>query len=421
MTALARSGRPLWPAYLATFTFTLGQWASGVAIPLHVQSLGGSLTEAGTIAAIRFGLGALFSLPFGAVADAWGTRRTLTVAVIGSAAVNLIPISAEATGSIAPLYAWAILSGLTSSLFLPAIGAYVAGSAHEARRGSAFGWLTLGTHTGIASGPAVGGLAWQHLGIVPTYLIATVLAVVALIGPILMRAGVRARIDMRGLPGMIGSLARDRVVVGCWVAGFGIGLPWGAVSGLFPLFGTSIGLAAGSIGLLLALQSITNGLSRVPLGRLIDRRRVPPVAMAAGCVTYAGITSLLGLQTGAWGIAAVFMVGILALAFTLMMIQVVISERAPAELRATGLGGYSTALSAGLGIGPFVAGAVAQSGGFGIGYASVAGIGALVAVIAAFLLVGSRRVARGSVGNRTIRGKEQLDQPIGVDELDIGR
>ena len=74
---------PLWPAYLATFTFTLGQWASGVAIPLHVQSLGGSLTEAGTIAAIRFGLGAIFSLPFGAVADAWGTRRTVTVAVIG--------------------------------------------------------------------------------------------------------------------------------------------------------------------------------------------------------------------------------------------------------------------------------------------------------------------------------------------------
>lgn len=390
----ARSlGRPLWPAYLATFTFTLGQWASGVAIPLHVQHLGGSLTEAGTIAAIRFGLGALFSLPFGAVADAWGTRRTLIVAVIGSAAVNLVPIGAEATGSTLPLYAWAVLSGLTSSLFLPAIGAYVAGSAHEARRGSAFGWLTLGTHTGIATGPAVGGLAWQHLGIVPTYLVATGLALVALTGPILMRGSVRARINVRGLRSMVGRLAGDRVVVGCWVAGFGIGLPWGAVSGLFPLFGTSIGLTAGSIGLLLALQSITNGLSRVPLGRLIDRRAVPPLAMAGGCVIYAGITSLLGLQTGPLGIAAVFMSGILALAFTLMMIQVVISERAPASLRATGLGGYSTALSAGLGIGPFVAGAVAQSNGFGVGYASVAGMGALVAVGAAILLRGARRVS----------------------------
>jgi len=390
----ARSlGRPLWPAYLATFTFTLGQWASGVVIPLHVQSLGGSLTEAGTIAAVRFGLGAVFSLPFGAVADAWGTRRTLIVAVVGSAAVNLVPIGAEATGSTLPLYAWAILSGLTSSLFLPAIGAYVAGSAHEARRGSAFGWLTLGTHTGIASGPAVGGLAWQHLGIPQTYLVATGLALVALIGPILMRGGVRARVDLRGLRGMVAALARDRVIVGCWLAGFGIGLPWGAVSGLFPLFGTSIGLAAGSIGLLLALQSITNGLSRVPLGRLIDRRAIPPLAMAATCAAYAGITSLLGLQSGPLGIAAVFMTGILALAFTLMMIQVVISERAPAERRATGLGGYSTALSAGLGIGPFVAGAVAQGNGFGFGYGSVALMGALTAVGAAVLLRGARRTA----------------------------
>jgi len=390
---------PLWPAYLATFTFTLGQWASGVAIPLHVQSLGGSLTEAGTIAAIRFGLGAVFSLPFGAVADAWGTRRTVIVAVIGSAMVNLVPILAQTTGSTAPLYAWAVLSGLTSSLFLPAIGAYVAGSAHETRRGSAFGWMTLGTHSGIALGPAVGGLAWQHLGTVPTYLVAAGLAVVALAGPILMRGAVRTRIDVRGLPAMVVSLARDRVVVGCWVAGFGIGLPWGAVSGLFPLFGTSIGLAAGSIGLLLALQSITNGLSRVPLGRLIDRRAVPPLATAAGCAIYAGITALLGLQTGPLGIAAVFMTGILALAFTLMMVQVVISERAPVELRATGLGGYSTALSAGLGIGPFVTGAVAQSGGFGIGYASVGAMGLLVAGIAATMLVGARRVPRGAAPN----------------------
>lgn len=390
----ARSlGRPLWPAYLATFTFTLGQWASGVVIPLHVQHLGGSLTEAGTIAAIRFGLGAVFSLPFGAVADRWGTRRTLIVAVVGSAAVNLIPIGAEMTHSTVPLYAWSVFSGLTSSLFLPAIGAYIAGSAQESRRGSAFGWLTLGTHTGIATGPAVGGLAWQHLGIPQTYLVATMLAVVALIGPMLMRGGVRARADVRGLRAMVATLSRDRVVVGCWAAGFGIGLPWGAVSGLFPLFGTSIGLAAGSIGLLLALQSITNGLSRVPLGRLIDGRAVPPLVMAGTCLGYAAITSLLGLQDGPLGIAAVFMTGILALAFTLMMIQVVISERAPAELRATGLGGYSTALNAGLGIGPFVAGAVAQGSGFGLGYGTVAGMGAVVAVVAGLLLVGARRVA----------------------------
>jgi MFS family permease len=383
--------RPLWPAYLATFTFTLGQWASGVAIPLHVDALGGSLTEAGTIAAIRFGLGAIFSLPFGAVADAWGTRRTLIVAVVGSALVNLVPLTAQASHSTLPLYAWAILSGLTSSLFLPAIGAYVAGTAQDARRGSAFGWLTLGTHAGVASGPAVGGLVWQYVGITPTYLVATGLAVTALIGPILLGGSVRTRIDLRRLPGMIRGVAGDRVIIGCWVAAFGIGLPWGAVIGLFPLFGTSIGLAAGSIGLVLAFQSITNGLSRVPLGRLIDRRPIVPLAAAGGCTVYAAITALLGLQTGPLGVGVILAASILALAFTLMMIQVVISEQAASELRATGLGGYTTALSAGLGIGPFLAGAIAQGSGFGLGYASVAAAGAAVALGAAALLAGARR------------------------------
>ena len=118
-----------------------------------------------------------------------------------------------------------------------------------------------------------------------------------------------------------------------------------------------------------------------------------PWPWQAGGVVYAGVTSLLGLQSGALGIAAVFVIGILALAFTLMMIQVVISERAPPEARATGLGGYAAALSAGLGIGPLVAGAVAQGSGFGVGYGSVAGMAAVVAVVAAVLLRGARRVS----------------------------
>jgi MFS family permease len=387
---LHRSG-PLWPAYLATFTFMLGQWASGVVVPLLVVSLGGSLAEAGLVAAIRFGLGAVFSLPFGAVADAWGTRRTLLVAVSGNALVNLVPILAAATGSLTPVYAWAVLGGLTSSLFLPANSAYVAGAASPAGRGSAFGWLTLATHTGVASGPAVGGFVWDHGGAVPAFLISSGLGALALVGPAFVAGSVRTRVDLRGLPAMVGRVAGDRAIVGCWVAALGIGLPWGAVSGLFPLFGTSLGISAGSAGLLLGLQSIVNGASRVPLGRLMDRHPVRPLVAAGTCIVYGGVTAVLGLQSGPLGIAAVFVVGIVALASTLMIVQVVISERAPAELRATGLGGYSTFLSAGLGIGPFVAGTTAGVGDFGIGFASVGLLGCAAALVAGLLLIGARR------------------------------
>jgi MFS family permease len=211
------------------------------------------------------------------------------------------------------------------------------------------------------------------------------------VAPLFVAPSIRSRVDLRGLPQLVAGVARDRVIVGCWLAALGIGLPWGAVSGLFPLFGTSLGIAAGSVGLLLGLQSIANGLSRVPLGRLIDRRALPPLVAAGSCVLYAGSTALLGLQTGPLGIAVLFVGGILALAFTLMMVQVTISERAPAELRATGLGGYSTFLSAGLGIGPFVAGSLAEGQGFALGFAGVAALGVVAAAVAASLLRGARR------------------------------
>jgi MFS family permease len=394
MIATAPRRAPLWPAYLATYTFMLGQWASGVAIPLHVELLGGSLADAGLISSIRFGLQAFLQLPFGAIADAWGTRRVLLVAIVGNAAVNLVPLLAVALGSAAPLYAWALLSGVTASLFLPAMSAYVAVSAPDERRGSAFGWMTLFTHTGVASGPAVGGLAWDLGGPRATYVVAAALGTLAVVGPLFVAGSVRSSVRMRQLPGMVASVARERAIVGSWVAALAIGLPWGAVAGLFPLFGTGLGITAGTVGLLLGAQSLANGASRVPLGRLIDRRRIAPVAAAVAALAYGGLVALLGVQTAPIPILAVLVAGVVALAFTLMLVQVTISHVAPAPLRATALGGYGTALSAGLGIGPFVAGGVADAGGFGWGFGLVGGLGGAVALGAAWVLAPTRAKPR---------------------------
>ncbi len=386
------SGRgPLWPAYLATYTFMVGGWAATIAVPLHVVLLGGSLADAGLLASARFGLQAILQLPFGAVADAWGTRRVLIVATVGNALVNLLPLLAVALDSMLPLLAWAILSGVTASLFLPSISAYIAVSAPPETRGSAFGWLTLFTHTGVASGPAIGGLVWDLGGPVPTYLVATVLAGTAVIGPLFVAGSMRQQIRLSRLPGMVAEVAGQRAILGSWLAALAIGLPWGAVAGLFPLFGTGIGLAAGTVGLLLAAQSLANGASRVPLGRLIDRHPIAPVVAALTAGGYGLVIVLLGLQDGIPGILAVLVTGVAMLAFTLMMVQVTISEVARPEMRATALGGYGTALSTGLAIGPFVAGGIADAAGFGWGFGVMGVVGVGVAAVAALVLLGARR------------------------------
>lgn len=382
---------PLWPAYVATYTFMLGQWAAGVAVPLHVELLGGTLADAGLLASVRFGLQAFLQLPFGVVADAWGTRRVLFLAIIGNAIVNLVPLVAASLGSVAPLYLWAVLSGITASLFLPAISAYVAVTAPDESRGSAFGWLTLFTHTGVASGPAVGGLVWELAGPAPTYLAAALFGLAATVGPFFVAGSMRSQVRLSRLPGMVAQVAGQRAIVGCWLAALAIGLPWGAVAGLFPLFGTGIGLAAGTVGLLLAAQSLANGASRVPLGRLIDRRPIAPVAAAAAAAGYGAVLALLGFQSGVPGILLVLVTSVVMLAFTLMLVQVTISEVARPELRATALGGYGTALSAGLSIGPFVAGGLADAGGFSLGFGVMGLVGVAVAAVAAGVLARVRR------------------------------
>ncbi|MGZ8563543.1 MAG: MFS transporter, partial [Candidatus Limnocylindria bacterium] len=366
--------------------FMTGSWAAAIAVPLHVILLGGSLAEAGVVAAIRFGLSAFLQLPFGAVIDAWGTRRAMLIATSVNALVNLIPLLAVLTSDRVPFYAWAVLSGLAASLFFPATGAYVAVSAPEASRGSAFGWMTLFTHTGVAFGPAIGGLMWDAGGPVPAYLAAVAISVAAVVASLYLPGSVRQHLRLANLPGMIGEVARQRQIVGTWIAALAIGLPWGAVAGLFPLFGTGIGLAAGTVGLLLATQSLANGASRVPLGRLIDRRRIPPVVAAATAGGYGLMMATLGFQDAVLVIIAILVGGVVMLAFTLMMVQVTISAVARPELRATALGGYGTALSAGLGVGPFIAGGLADAGGFGLGFGVIGLIGAAVAAVALVVL-----------------------------------
>jgi MFS family permease len=384
----------LWPAYVATFTFMLGQWIAFLAVPLLVGQLGGGATEAGAIIAARAILQAFVSLPLGAVADSLGPRRTLAGSVMANTLINLIPLVAIASGWTLPLYTWALLSGLASGLFLPAISAYVAGAAGEQERGSAFGWLTLFTHSGAAAGPAIGGLVWDAAGPVAVFVLAALVGLLALIGPYFVRVAVRTRIDFAGVPAAIAAVARDRMVISVWFSSLAIGLPWGTVGALLPLFATSIGITAGTVGLLLALQSLVNAGSRVPLGRFIDRRGFSPLLIAGTAMLYAVILSLLGLQRTPFGIGLVLAVGVLAIAMTVMGIQVFLAARVTPQLRATALGGYNAFLQAGFGLGPLLAGTISDAQGYGAGFASAGAAGFMVALIAGGLALSRRSGAR---------------------------
>ena len=119
------------------------------------------------------------------------------------------------------------------------------------------------------------------------------------------------------------------------------------------------------------------------------RQWLGPVLSSAG--TAAMLLKLwLDLPVAPLGIGLVISLGVLAIALGVMGIQVYLSSRVAGQLRATALGGYNAFLSAGLGLGPLLAGTVSDARGFEVGFASAGLAGVLVAVVAGGIAITAR-------------------------------
>src|SRR5260370_14942409 len=99
-------------------------------------------------------------------------------------------------------------------------------------------------------------------------------------------------------------------------------LVWGTVAAFLPIFGKeALHLPGSQVGLLLALQAVANGLSRIPGGSLVDRARDRWPIVFVGGVVWSSAAVILGRLTGFWCPA------ILLIAATPFMATVYVSMR----------------------------------------------------------------------------------------------
>ncbi|MBP1727268.1 MAG: major facilitator superfamily 1, partial [Deltaproteobacteria bacterium] len=70
---------------------------------------------------------------------------------------------------------------------------------------------------------------------------------------------------------LVRELARNRPLMGCWLATFGGCFGLGMFVTFLPLHAHNRNLTAGQIGLVFAVQGLCNALSRIPFGHVSDR------------------------------------------------------------------------------------------------------------------------------------------------------
>lgn len=357
--------------------------ARGLTVPLYAHQLGADRFEVGALFSVATLAAALLSLPSGLLIDRFGARSLLVFSLVVAAGSQ---VAAAATTTVFPLFIWQVAGGLGAGAQQAALLSAVTESVRSGRLGRAMGWLTFSMQAGFFIGPSIAALLLTRIDIRTDLALTTAMLVFTIPGA-LLASGTRQSSD-RGLSlrEPLRALVAQRAFVPVVIGLVSATLAWGTVGAFLPIFGKeALGLPSSQVGLLLALQAVANGASRIPGGRLVDRARQRWPIVFVGVLVWSVAAVVLGHMSGFWAPAIVLIVATPFMATAYVAIGVVFADLSAASTRGVTMGIYGTVLFLGLAAGPLVFGPLVQAYGYATGFTACAVVATALAIVMAAL------------------------------------
>ncbi len=379
---------PGWFGVLATaFWVALGFGLVVPALPIFARELGASYSATSAVVAVFAGIRLLSSTPAGAAVDRVGAR---VVVVAGLVVVAISSALTADAGSLGALIGLRGMGGVGSAMFTVGLGQHIVLTIPRAQRGRANGMLQGAFLLGGASGPAVGGVVIDVLGVRAPFVIYAV--------ALLVSAGIAWRFlkDAERPPGgrptghvsaaALREVLRDPAL---WAAlTMALALNW-ATQGLrffsIPVFSEEVlGLSGSRIGLALTVAAVAHGIVLWPAARLMDsrgRRLNARVGMALYAVAVFGLTTVTGFD----GLVAWMLLQGIATGVGSSVPSAVVGDIAPPDAAGRTVGVLGVARDVGAVVGVQASGMLTDAYGFGPSFA-VAGALLVIAFIASLTL-----------------------------------
>jgi MFS family permease len=367
--------------YVPSLLMAVSNQGMMLVLPLYALSITGDPAYAALVMALR-GIGVLLlDVPAGMLAARFGDKGIS----MGGLVCNIVTLVGLAVW--ADPWAIAILAmaqgGGAAAWFLGR-QSYMTDSSPPATWGRAIAVVAGLNRGGALLGPLAGGLVAEWLGYEAAFLSGALLSAVAAVVMLIYAHRLRPTAKPDATPSSIGRIVVDhrRVFTTAGFVGLAIQLMRAARQLLVPLFGTLIGLDAGTIGLIYSLSSVLDmGLS-YPAGVAMDRWGRRATGIPCMLIFILGLTAL-PLAQGLTGLAAAAMVLGVANGISTGIVMVMGMDLAPAENRNQFLGVWRLIGDVGGVGGPALTGALAGAASLGLASFAVAGIGA--AGLAVFL------------------------------------
>jgi predicted MFS family arabinose efflux permease len=300
---------------LLIFTVILAHCAYGgtrLNISLAALSAGASPLTVGVMMSLIAALPMLLGVAAGQLIDRIGVRVPMiagvSILIVAVALPGLSPGVASLLFSAAGIGAGFMLFQICAQHMVGEM------STDEDRRDN-FGWLALGFATSNFIGPSVAGIAIDRLGHDETFLVFAGSAAASLLTLVLRRASLTHRPHAaKGPPRSAWDLMRDAKLRRVFIISGLLASAWDLFVFIMPIYGTSIGLNATTIGLILAsfaAATFTVRLMLPILSRMLREWTLITITFAVALVAYlafpmvrtvpllSSIAFLLGLGLGA--------------------------------------------------------------------------------------------------------------------------
>lgn len=367
-------------------------------LALFAESLGAGPEAIGVIVAVSTLTGVLLKLPSGALSDILGRSTLLRLGVL---AFCLPPFVYPFVSDLGALTLLRFVHGLATAIFGPIALATVADLWQE-RRGEGLGWYTASTQAGAFMGPVLGGWLVHAAGFPVTFVSAALFGFLGLALLLMLRLPVQPthkrapehRSPLADFMEGIRATLQNTGILVTSVAEAAKMLAKGALMAFLPLYGISVGLHPGEVGLLFGMQGLTSFVAKPAMGRLSDRVGRRPL-IVLGLLTCAASFGMIPHTTEfgfLLGLAAVFGIGDAVMTTSTAAL---VADLSTPNTLGTGMGFQGTIVDIGHAAGPLLSGVLIGL----IDYQWAFAIIAVLQLMAAILFLGNFRLVQPAAGS----------------------
>ncbi|MBX3123267.1 MAG: MFS transporter [Nitrospira sp.] len=352
-------------------------------LSLFAESLGAGPERIGLIVSVSTITGVLLKLPSGALSDIYGRKMLLRIGVV---AFGLPPFIYPFISDLNALTALRFVHGLATAIFAPSALATVA-DLYKERRGAAMGTYTACTQSGSLLGPFLGGWLAHAAGFPAAFVTAGVFGCIAiLIFFSLHLDEPPPRVREKGLAPVITEMgkgflavARNRKVLITSSTDAAKMIANGALMAFLPLYGLSVGLNAGEVGLMFSVQAVTSFLSKPVMGRISDRVGRQPLIVLGLVICAATFISIP--HVGSFAVLLMLSSGFgFGEAVVSSSSAALVADSSEFKRLGAGMGMQGTVMDIGHASGPLLAGFLIAHASYQGAFAVIAGIQILAAV-----------------------------------------